>query len=381
MAKITSIKSRYSDGEKQNSNIFASLWNWFVSLDKFYRLSIVSMLLILIATPIITAQNFNFTFLEHAATNKTAIISVAPYSGTYPVGQTFTVNLIVDGGGQTFNAAKADISLSSNLAIQTLTVTPQASGGCNFTFVNNQHTPTAASPSFAGAILNGSSPSCIVYSLTVLVKASGVASITINNGSVKSYSNSNEILNSVQSGTYNTGVTPTPTPTALPTATPTPIATPTPSAAPSLTPTPTASPVQPPAIDPQPSDTYQSTIILTGTKTTDVTTIFVNNSSVGVTYPTSTTWQYPTTIVLGGNTFTIYGQNATGVNSNPTAITLTLHRIGDISGDGVIDLTDLSMFGTDYENPGTLNYALSDMNGDGIVDLTDFSIIAKAYGN
>ncbi len=83
---------------------------------------------------------------------------------------------------------------------------------------------------------------------------------------------------------------------------------------------------------------------------------------------------------MGTNSFTIYGKTIDGLFSPSTSITINRHKEADITGDGVVDLTDLSIFGSDYENTGVLNNALSDIDESGFVDLTDFSIIAKDYG-
>lgn len=336
------------------------------------------MLFIAIATPIITTEQF--TLFQHASSTKTAIMLASPYTGTYQLNQPFTVDIIADGGGQSFNAARATVTISSNLTVQSISFPPATSGGCGFIFPNTNATPTITNPSFAGAILNGSSARCIVYTLTVVANTTGIGTITFTQESVKAYANSGEIFSSAQNGSYNLGIIPTATPTPTPTPNmPTPTPTPLPQATP--TPTPTQSPVQAPTIDAIPTDTYQSTMTLSGTKSLDLVSIYINNATTNVTYPSTTTWQFPTTLVIGGNTFNVYGITSSGTKSNNTSITITLHRLGDINGDNVIDLTDLSMFGSDWDNTGTLNYSLSDMNGDGVVDLTDFSIIARTYGN
>ena len=56
-----------------------------------------------------------------------------------------------------------------------------------------------------------------------------------------------------------------------------------------------------------------------------------------------------------------------------------MHKLGDINGDGTVDLTDASLFAVDYgkTDPSTFTYPLSDMNNDGKVDLTDLSILAN----
>lgn len=344
-----------------------------------------------------------------APSNKTATINTNPSTATIIAGQAFNVNIVIDGGGQAFNAAQSIVTVSSNLLIQSVTITASDSGGCNFIFVNRSKTPTTADPSFAGAILNGSSLKCTLYTLTLQAVATGTGTISLTKASVKAYGTHNEILLSTLDGTYTIAsiVPPTPTPTPIniptptstpvptsaptplptytptpnPTATPVPTSTPTPVPTNAPTPTPTPMFVQAPTINPVPQDTYLASLLLAGTKLLTVTSVFVNSSTVGVTYPTVTNWQFSTTLFTGTNNFSVYGQDSLGNKSVSNAISINLHRVGDINGDNIIDLTDLSMFGTDWENIGTLNYALSDMNNDNIVDLTDFSILAQAYGN
>jgi len=336
---------------------------------------------------------------------KTASILVNPSTGTYSPGQIFSVDLKIDGGGTPFNAAGATVVASSNIQVQSLTVTPIGSGGCGFTWVNKKNIPSATSLSFSGAILKTSSLNCTVYTLNLAVLSGGIGTITITSGSVKSRITHKEILGFTINGSYSFVVplTPTPTPTLTPTPvptstptpippTPTPVPTSIPTPTPTLTPTPvpTSTPtplpptptpivIQTPTIDAQPTDTYSTAIDITGTKTPEVTSIFVNGLSSGISYPTSTTWIVPVTLAIGPNSFIVYGRDASGHQSQNDSVTIVNHISGDINGDGMVDLTDLSMFGTDYENTDTLNYALSDMNGDGIIDLEDFSVIAGDY--
>jgi hypothetical protein len=64
------------------------------------------------------------------------------------------------------------------------------------------------------------------------------------------------------------------------------------------------------------------------------------------------------------------------------ALDLT-RRLGDINGDDQVNLTDFSIFASDYgkdtSHGDVLNSPYSDMNCDGNVDLTDFSIFAGQY--
>ncbi len=126
-----------------------------------------------------------------------------------------------------------------------------------------------------------------------------------------------------------------------------------------------------------PLDTYASMFTLSGGKDASLTSIFVNGSAANSTYPTATTWQNPLTLALGINTFHIYGTDSANNQTATQSIQINKHILGDINGDGVIDLTDASLFAVDYGKTSNLTYPLSDMNGDGQVDLTDLSILAK----
>lgn len=343
-------------------------------------------LFLFLAFPVIlymvfTRQNVR----QNAETNKTATIKISPPSASYNVGQQFSVNLIIDGGGQLFNSAQATITVSPNLIIRSLEILPIGSGGCNFTFVKSSRTPTALDPSFAGGILNAASPGCTLYTLTLEAGSVGAGTISLTKAMVKAYTNSGEILLSSENGTYTISTPTAPTPTTPPVPTPTTLPTPTTvPPTPTLTPIPTLTPT-PIALDTPsanlPSSTYQNPIPISGTKSPLITQVFVNNITTGVTYPSEASWQYLAPLILGSNSISIYGKDAGGNQSSTSNATIALHKLGDVSGDNIIDLIDLSMFATDWENTGALNYALSDMNNDGVVDLTDFSIFAKSYGN
>ncbi len=325
-----------------------------------------------------------------------ATIGASPASSTVTVGTPFTVNVTVNGGGTAFNAAQATVAVSSNLTVSGL-ASPSASP-CNFTYAGQA--PGISNPSFAGAILAGSSTSCNVYTLTLTPNAAGTGTITFTNGSVKAYANNAEILSSVQNGTYTLSVaaptntptpiptstpipptptrTPTPTPTPLPTATPTPLPTATPTSLPTAAPTPTPS-LAAPVVTSATTATYATSIILSGTKLSTIASISVNASASGTTYPSQTTWSKVVSLNLGSNAFSIYGKDTNNQQSGTISVSIVRNKLSDMTGDTKIDLTDISLFGVDWLK--TTNYnPLSDMNGDGIVNLTDFSIIAKQYG-
>ena len=126
-----------------------------------------------------------------------ASIYPLPNNGNYNLNDTFTVDLVVDGDGTQFNAAKGQLTLSNNLIIQDLTL-----GDCGFAFVN---TPSTKKPAFTGVILGSSSDKCIVYRLTLKAIGEGTGSLSVTDGSVKSYEKAQEILGSLGAATFTIG--------------------------------------------------------------------------------------------------------------------------------------------------------------------------------
>lgn len=123
-----------------------------------------------------------------------ATIEVSPATNTSPVGSSFQAALVVNGGGAQLNAAAATITLSSNIQVTDLKL-----GDCGFAFVK---TPSTSDPSFAGAILGGSTPGCTVYTLTLQPTKSGSASLGLSKASVKEYKTAQELLSSTTDGQY-----------------------------------------------------------------------------------------------------------------------------------------------------------------------------------
>lgn len=508
---------------------FSVKFREFVSSPFF--IPVLLLLFIVITLPIVyLVSSKPVDIRQRAATGPTATINATPPAGNVAPGQSFTVDLVIDGGGQIFNASQATVAVSSNLTVQSVNILPPASGGCNFTFANSDSAPSVSNLSFAGAILNGSSSTCTLYTVTLQANSVGTGSITITNGQVKSQVDNSEIFLSSQNAIYaisntppapiaqsvmylnpssssvsngqnfsvdlkintngqsvnatetdiifpsnllsvvdvssvngdfateaiktvtngkisvaygsiapksgdlqvvkvnfqaiNSGIadvtlenssvvssvsntevlkntiggvytitgagvtaTTTPIPTAT-TAPQVPTATTAPQA-PSATPTTAVQPTATPNPNAQLSvsisntltGTYTSTQTFMGTKSSNASSVFVNNSTSGVTYPSPTSWQVVIQLSSGQNTIAVFGQDTSGNKSNTVTTNMRLHRLADINGDDLIDLTDLSMFGTDWEKTGNFNHLLSDMNPDGVINLTDFSVFAKAYGN
>lgn len=232
-----------------------------------------------------------------------------PASGSKTVGSPFNVDVKVEDGGAAFNAARATVAISSNLSITG--IHNPTSNACNLQYTTH---PTTSNPSFAGAIFGSLSTDCTVYTMTLTPTATGTGTVTFTNGSIKSYADNSEILTGVENASFilTDGPTPTPTPNLDFTVT-------------------------------NPLLTYHSSFNLTGTKLTTITHIFVNGSNDDATYPTSITWEAPVTLSLGNNNFTLYGTDDSSNQTATQTIAVGRHTLGDINGDGNIDLTDFSI--------------------------------------
>jgi hypothetical protein len=123
-----------------------------------------------------------------------ATISLSPSASTITVNQPFTVDVILNEQTDRFNAAQANVTLSSNL-----TVSDMVLGNCNFSFIK---TPSTQNPSFVGVTLGDSKNNCRVYTLTILPTGSSNGTISITDGSVKRNGDAAELLTAVRNGEY-----------------------------------------------------------------------------------------------------------------------------------------------------------------------------------
>lgn len=286
-----------------------------------------------------------------------AQIVVTPSSGAQTVGVPFNVDVKVTSNASAFNAAKAQFSFT-NLSVTG--IHSPSSNACNFQYTQQ---PTTSDPSFQGAMYNSSTTDCTVYTLTLTPTSTGTGTITLSNGSVVSFETNNPISTTLQNGSYTINAGPTPTPTTSPD---------------QLTVTSLL-------------DTYylSSPYTLAGnTNNSLITDVFIKQgtgsySDSGVTV-SGTNWSAPETLVTpapstvpADNTFSFYGTDASNNQTASSTVDVKVHNLADINGDGVVDLTDASLFAVDYGKTSNLTYNLSDMNGDGSADLTDLSILAK----
>jgi plastocyanin len=135
------------------------------------------------------------------------------------------------------------------------------------------------------------------------------------------------------------------------------------------TPTPIATATDTP-IPATPSETPTSTPVPPAPTNTPTQTATPSSTAVPPT-ATGTPPGTATATALPGATYSCPGLEPT-------------RKLGDINGDGHVDLTDFSIFagdfGKDTGQGAVLNSPYSDMNCDGKVDLTDFSIFAGQFG-
>lgn len=128
---------------------------------------------------------------------------------------------------------------------------------------------------------------------------------------------------------------------------------------------------------------------LKGTYESPITTVYVDGSQVsasdGEWNKTGITLDLGEDNHAGDNSFTIYGSD--GSNQTATQVVhVQRHLLGDINGDGVVDIDDASRLAVDYGKTENLTYVLSNMNydqanPDDVVDITDLSILARNWTN
>lgn len=133
----------------------------------------------------------NYTSSAYAANGT---IEVNPKNGSYQNGEIITSTIIINGGGENFNAAEASVAVSSNLSVQNLVL-----GDCDFAFVK---TPSIQSLSFAGVILGGNTSSCTLYTVTLKPLMGESGYIFISDASIKSYNGAQELLKNVINSSY-----------------------------------------------------------------------------------------------------------------------------------------------------------------------------------
>ncbi len=119
-------------------------------------------------------------------------LSVSPSEGTFD--KEFTVNVVVDGHGDVFNAAQATASLSAQLAIKEVVL-----GDCGFSFIT---TPSSSDLSFSGVLLGKKAQKCTVYSATLIPIEKGTGTLSFPKATVRKYGDASNVLSSIKNGSY-----------------------------------------------------------------------------------------------------------------------------------------------------------------------------------
>lgn len=122
-----------------------------------------------------------------------ATIAVSPHNGTQKIGIPFKVAVEITVSGTTFQAASANVTLSSNLML--LDLDKPTTSGCHFLY---SVMPKKTDPSFAGTIVGSPSRACALYTLTLKPTAKGTGTIIFTNPSIKAANNHGEIPTKVQ---------------------------------------------------------------------------------------------------------------------------------------------------------------------------------------
>lgn len=133
-------------------------------------------------------------------------------------------------------------------------------------------------------------------------------------------------------------------------------------------------PPAPPSINFRACPIFISPFNINGTKPSQ-TTIFINGSSDGVTYPDDLSWDKLVNLAVGSNLFLINAQDLYGQNSSVLTATVTRCRVGDTNCNGVVDDFDLAGLAAHWAT----GWCYADFNEDGIVDDFDLSGLAAHW--
>lgn len=122
-----------------------------------------------------------------------ATMSVFPKTGIF--NDEFKADIVIDGNGDKFNAAEADVVLSDGLAVKEIIL-----GDCNFSFLK---TPIVQAPSFSGIILSSYSTKCTAISLILVPTTRMDATVTLSNASVRRYGDAVDMLSAKSGASYS----------------------------------------------------------------------------------------------------------------------------------------------------------------------------------
>lgn len=86
--------------------------------------------------------------------------------------------------------------------------------------------------------------------------------------------------------------------------------------------------------------TYADSFVASGTKASEVTAVFNGQTISGT---GTTTWKVTLSPAVGNNSYTVYYKNSDNSSAGSKPITVVRRTIGDINGDGKVDILDMSI--------------------------------------
>lgn len=120
---------------------------------------------------------FGIIFVGPQITQASASFYVSPATGTYRVGDTVSINLMINTGGQAINAGEGSVTFSSNLEYQSV-----STNGSIFTFWTAGPSGSQSGISFGGGLsnpgYNGSAGR--VFTMIFKAKSNGAANVIVN---------------------------------------------------------------------------------------------------------------------------------------------------------------------------------------------------------
>jgi uncharacterized protein (DUF2141 family) len=123
-------------------------------------------------------------------------------------------------------------------------------------------------------------------------------------------------------------------------------------------------------------NTFQSSVKVSSSKMSS-SSVTYNGSQIAASGSTSWTLQFQPQ--LGTHTYTINYLDSSNNVIATKSVTVERHILGDINGDGKVDLEDLSLLGNSY-GIGVPDGDWRDLNGDGQVNILDLSLFATQFG-
>lgn len=121
--------------------------------------------------------------------------------------------------------------------------------------------------------------------------------------------------------------------------------------------------------------TYGDGIKVAGSKASNDLVYFNSNQVAGA---GSTGWETTISPGFGSTTSTIEYRNGDNVVIATKKVTIERRHLGDIDGDGTIELKDLSLLGESY-GVGVSDDDWRDLNGDNVADILDLSKLSEVW--